>query len=82
VRNQTTATTVFEQTYTVSGALAVNASTPREITFTANIPGTYLVEITADSDQQVFEYDGASHASAELNTATTTFAITQFFTWR
>ncbi|HEY9174147.1 MAG TPA: LamG-like jellyroll fold domain-containing protein, partial [Verrucomicrobiae bacterium] len=80
VRNQTTATTVFDQTYTVGGALAVNASVSRQVNFQANTPGTYLVEVTTDSDQQIYEYDGVSHASAEANTATATFAITQFFT--
>ncbi|HRT58922.1 MAG TPA: CARDB domain-containing protein, partial [Candidatus Paceibacterota bacterium] len=79
VRNQTTATTVFDQAYPAPASLAPNASLPRQAIFTASTAGTYLVEVTTDSDQQVFEYDSNGHGSAELNTVTTNFAITQWF---
>ncbi|MBE0545906.1 MAG: pre-peptidase C-terminal domain-containing protein, partial [Verrucomicrobia bacterium] len=80
VRNQTTATTLFDQTYTNSGLLAVNASVARQAGFSTSTPGTYLVEVTTDSGQAIFEYDAISHQSAENNTVTTTFAITAFYT--
>ncbi|MCW5556084.1 MAG: hypothetical protein KIS67_28500 [Verrucomicrobiae bacterium] len=78
VRNQTTATTIFDQTYAVAGPLAVNASMSRQVDFMASTPGLYLVEVTTDSDQDIYEFNAISHENAENNTVTTTFAITQF----
>jgi len=80
VRNQTSGATPFDQTYTVATALAPNESITRQVDFTTAAPGTYGVEVTTDSDREIFEYDGVSVASAEANTATTTFSITQFYT--
>ena len=55
VRNQTSATTVFDQTYTVTNSLGINASVSHQDTFTTTAPGQYLLELTTDSSQQIFE---------------------------
>ncbi len=80
VRHLTTAATVLEQTHTNTAPLAVDAGIPRQVQFTAGLPGQYLVEVVTDADQDIYEFDAVGHASAENNTATTAFAITQVFT--
>jgi hypothetical protein len=80
VRNQTSATTVFDQTYTVTNSIGTNASVSHQDSFSTSAPGQYLLELTTDSSQQIFEYNQVSHASAEANTVTASFAITKFYT--
>ncbi|MEJ5239195.1 MAG: CARDB domain-containing protein, partial [Limisphaera sp.] len=81
VRNQTTATTLLETSYSVATNLAPGAGITREISFTATQPGFYLVEVLADAEGRLFEHDGTSHASAEANNLVqTNFTITQIYT--
>ncbi|MCS7091075.1 MAG: CARDB domain-containing protein [Verrucomicrobiota bacterium] len=80
VRNQTTAITIFDQSWTVAPELGPNNSISREVSFNVTNAGSYVVEVTTDSDRVVYEHDGVSHLRAESNTVTTNFAVTRSVT--
>jgi hypothetical protein len=79
VRNLTSGAILVNTETTISNALPVNGTLPQVRTFQATNAGSYIVQVTPDSQNQVYEFDAVSHASAELNTATANFQIQQFF---
>lgn len=79
VRNLTSGLILTNLESLSAGSLAVNATLARQARATATQPGTYRVEVTADARNEVFEFDGASHAGAESNTAAATFTIAQLW---
>ena len=79
VRNTTSGAILINNETTIAGALPVNGTLVFSNSFQATNAGNYIVQVTPDSQDQVYEFDAISHASAEQNTATTNFSIVQFF---
>jgi methionine-rich copper-binding protein CopC len=80
VRNQTSGVLLTNVEQTVAGSIAVNATLPHQMTVVATNGGVYQVQVTTDSENNIFEYDTLGHADAEANnTSTTTFQILSYF---
>ncbi|MBM3883827.1 MAG: hypothetical protein FJ387_29680 [Verrucomicrobia bacterium] len=67
VRNLDASLVVSDTWQTVPQALAQGASLPQAHTFAWNVPGPYQVTVIVDAQDQVYEFDSTSHASAEQN---------------
>jgi hypothetical protein len=77
VTNLTTNQIVSDQTYDVSGPLAVGGTVAHSQSYTASTAGRYQVSVSTDSAGQIFEYNANGHADAEgNNTASTTLDAT------
>ena len=78
VVNTTTNATLLDDVRT-PGALNAGATLARTATVNTATPGLYQVTVTADSADDLFEHDGTSHATAELNIVTGSFQILQYW---
>ncbi|MEW6157554.1 MAG: FG-GAP-like repeat-containing protein, partial [Verrucomicrobiota bacterium] len=79
VRNLRTGAILVNEPRDVASDLVAGATLPQSATVMTVVPGNYQVLVTTDSQNDFFEFDAVSHASAEQNTAEAGFAITQFF---
>ncbi|MCX6930623.1 MAG: hypothetical protein NT154_46570, partial [Verrucomicrobia bacterium] len=81
VRNQTTGAILVDSEQAITSTLAANTSIPRSRSVVAAGAGNYQVQVLADSHNDLFEYDGVSHASAEANNlASANFQIVASYT--
>ena len=79
VINTTTGATLLDELRT-PGVINAAANLARTAQVTTSAAGTYLVTIIGDANNDLFEHDGTSHATAEVNTTTTSFNILQYWT--
>jgi|GEM_PF-1556707 len=79
VVNTTTGATLLDELRT-PGVINAAANLARTAQVSTSAAGTYQVTIIGDANNDLFEHDGISHATAEVNTATTTFNILQYWT--
>lgn len=79
VKNVASGAVLLNSERAVADSLAVGGTLARSAQVTTSAAGIYQVLITADSGNNIFEYETAGHAAAELNTAEGSFQITQAF---
>jgi len=81
VRNITSGALLLNLDQAIGTTLATNGVLPHVQTVAATNAGTYLISVLTDSHNDLWEFDGISHATAEANNgATTNFAITAYYT--
>jgi RHS repeat-associated protein len=81
VLNETTGIAFVDAEQVVTNSIAPGTSVAQSRTFTVTNAGYCRVQVTTDARNTVYEYDGASHANAEVNNTTTaSFQITALFT--
>jgi hypothetical protein len=81
VRNITSGALLANLEQAIASPLAPNDTVPHTQMVTATNAGNYLVTVFTDAHNDLWEFDGVSHATAEANdTATTNFAITAYYT--
>ena len=80
VSNLTTHAVLMNQELVTTQALAVDEVLTRSVTFTPPVAGTYGVEVTTDSRNNMYESDGINHPHAEQNTVVTNVTIYRYFT--
>lgn len=69
---------LLNQTFPVSGPIAVNVAIPHSLSFTTTVGVAHQVVVTTDSANEEFEYSG-SHADAELNTASEIKPVVNYY---
>lgn len=79
VVNTTTGATLLDELLT-PGAVAAGTSLPRTASVTTTAAGVYQITVTADALNDIYEHDGVSNITAEVNTAQTSFTILQYWT--
>ena len=80
MRNITTGALLTNVEQAVLATLSPNSTASHSASIATTNGGSYLIQVTTDSEDAIFEYDGISHASAEANnTASAGFQITTFF---
>jgi hypothetical protein len=79
VVNTATGATLLDELRT-PGVINAAASLARTAQVTTSAAGTYQVTVIGDANNDLFEHDGVSHATAEVNTTTTSFNILQYWT--
>lgn len=79
VVNTTTGLTLLDELRT-PGVLNAGADLSRSAQVTTAAAGSYQITVTGDAENDLFEHDGTSHATAEVNAATTGFNILQYWT--
>jgi hypothetical protein len=79
VVNTATGVTLLDEVRT-PGVINAAASLARTAQVTTSAAGTYQVTVIGDANNDLFEHDGVSHATAEVNTTSTSFNILQYWT--
>jgi fibronectin type 3 domain-containing protein len=79
IKNLTSGEVLLDQENLTTNALPVNSTLARTNSVKTSTAGNYLVRVTTDSRNNIFEYDATSHASAERNTVDASFQITQIY---
>lgn len=79
VRNVTSGSVLLNVERIAADSLPVNGAVARTAQVTTSAAGVYQVLVTADSSNDIFEYEAGGHAAAELNTVEGGFQITQTF---
>ncbi|MBI5387108.1 MAG: VCBS repeat-containing protein [Verrucomicrobia bacterium] len=80
VRNITSGAILANVEQTAASALAPAAVWPHQISVVASNSGVYQVQVTTDSQDNLWEFDGLSHAGGEANNAAATnFSILSYF---
>jgi hypothetical protein len=80
VRNQTSGALLINSETTSASSLASGSVLPRVQTVVATNAGVYLVQVSLDSKNVIFEYNLSGHGAAEANnTAGTNFQITAYY---
>ena len=79
VKNLTSGNVFLDQETMTTNTLPVNGTLARTNSVSTSTAGNYLVRVTADSRNNIYEYDATSHANAERNTVDASFQITQIY---
>ena len=79
VVNSNMGVVAIDVTRTVDNELAVDATEARSAAVAATAAGNYLVTVTVDADDDLFEHNGTSHGVAEVNAFTGAFQILQYW---
>lgn len=79
VKNLTSGTILLDQEMLTTNALSVNGMLARSNSVVTSTAGNYLVRVTTDSRNNIYEFDTTSHVSGERNTLDASFQITQVY---
>ncbi len=79
VKNLTSGEVLLDQEALTTNALPVNSTLARTNSVKTSTAGNYLVRVTTDSRNNIYEYDATSHANAERNSVDGAFQITQIY---
>jgi hypothetical protein len=79
VLNASTSGVVLQDSLEVPNDLPADGIAPVSTSVVATVPGFYLVTLTADADQQLYEFGAGGHAAAESNSKQSNFQIFQFY---
>ena len=81
VRNVTTGALLANSDQPITTTIPPNGTVAHLQNVVATAAGNYVVTVFTDSRNNLWEFDGVSHATAEANnTATTNFQITAYYT--
>jgi hypothetical protein len=81
VRNITTGALLANSDQPIATTIPPNGTVAHLQNVVATAAGNYVVTVFTDSHNNLWEFDGVSHATAEANnTATTNFQITAYYT--